>query len=157
MSEIKYFGSFSDNLERDCELVHKIFNNEIYLDIDRLKSALMEISQIYIEYGVVYTLVAKSDYFKIHRPDFLDLLTSIENKIDGDLDLAYDKYVEAMQKSVRTQLFDYFRQPGDLTLNTQFIEFIKALSPYELQIVKEISLENEIYELIILIDSVRNI
>lgn len=156
MKWIKYFESVTWRMELDCELVHKVFRDEIYLDIDELKSALMEISQIYMKYGVLYTLVAKSDYFKIHRPDYLDLLTSIENKIDGDLDLAYDKYVEAMQRSVRTQLFDYFRQPGDLTLNTQFIEFIKSLSPHELQIVKEISIENEIYELIIFIDSVRN-
>jgi len=157
MSEIKYFGSFSDNLERDCELVHKIFNNEIYLDIDELKKTLSEISQIYIQFGVVYTLVAKSDYFKIDKPDFLDLLESLENRIEGDLDLAYDRYVEAMQMSVRTTLFDYFEQPGDLTLNSEFIKFIKSLSPYGLEIVKEISIENEIYELIIFIDSVRNI
>lgn len=157
MRWIKYFESVNDSLELDCELVHKIFRDEIYSDIDRLKKTLSEISQIYIQFGVVYTLVAKSDYFKIVRRDFLDLLESLENRIEGDLDLAYDRYVEAMQMSVRTTLFDYFRQPGDLTLNSEFIKFIKSLSPYGLEIVKEISIENEIYELIIFIDSVRNI
>ena len=59
--------------------------------------------------------------------------------------------------SVRTTLFDYFEQPSDLTLNKEFIEFVKSLTPYGVEIVKEISIENEIYELIIFIDSVRNI
>lgn len=157
MKLIKYFESVNSSLEQECELVHMIFQHEIYLDVVKFIQILDKLSFDWMKFGVVYTLVAKSDYFKINRLDFLDLLESIENRIEGDLDPAYDRYVEAMQMSVRTTLFDYFEQPGDLTLNSEFIEFIKSLTPYGVEIVKNISIENEIYELIIFIDSVRNI
>lgn len=154
MKSIKYFESVTWSLELDCEVVHKIFNSELYLRFDDFLDQWCTIVNNDIKFGVLFTLVAKSDYYGIESEMFSDLLDRFSNSDISNQDQSYDNYVSFMTQSVRSRLFNFFMESEDLSTDTEFIDFIKSLSKSNLELVKQICIENEVYEVIIFINSI---
>lgn len=154
MKWIKHFESITGDIESDCEIAHGIFSKELYLTFSEFLDEWSKIVNSDIKFGVLLTLVVKGDDFGITGEMFSDLLHEFSKADIFNEDESYDNYISFMTGSVRSRLFDFFTESEDLSTDQDFIDFIKSLSQSNLELVNEICIENEVYEVVIFINSI---
>jgi len=140
----KYNESIIDKSELDdIKIVYDIFEHEIYNNIYSLKKALNNISDKKISLGLLVDLMVNKN---INISDWD--ITKLEEESGIKLLDAHDYYINKLNTDIRTILLNYLHSDGDLSKNTEFINWIKSLSKSEIQRIEEICVNMEIYELI---------
>lgn len=149
---MKYLKLFESFTQSEIDVIHNIFEQELYENIYSLKRELDKINDKKLKVGLLVDLAISKQY-NVDKEEVKHILADISDDID--LDIAYDYYWEIISSDVRTRLFQFFEEEGDLAENERFIQWLQSLSDSDEKRVKDICIEVEAYEVITFMNQVR--
>jgi len=155
MKYLKLFESFSQDIYDDITIIYEIFDEKSYENPYQLEKDISRISDPKLKLGIAIEFFAKSDEYGIEKEDLDDIMTDLHNKYDIDGNEAHDYYVDMLNEDIRSKFYEFIYSGTDLGENQEFIDWIKSLSDKDAKRIEEICIDQEIYELITFMRSLR--
>lgn len=139
-------------MKSDISTIRKIFKEEIYQSPIALLGEISKIKDKKLQLGLIVDLFVRKDQYEIENFDF-GLLTE-GHEMEQGLE-AHEYYIDKLNDSPVLTFSELIFKTQKVEENQDLINWIKSISEQEVKEVVEYCIEEEVYELITFIKSLR--
>lgn len=140
-------------MKTDIITILKIFREEIYNSPIALQNSISKIEDKQLQLGLIVDLISRKKEYEIENLDFGDITNDFD--MDKGFD-AHDYYINKLNQCSLLNFQELVFQELEVTENQNLIDFIKSVSKEDIEEITQYCIDEEAYELITFINSLRN-
>lgn len=133
---------------KDMEIVYDIFADKSWENVYHFRNEVSKISDKKLAIGLLVEFIRSDFDYDINQESVLDIMSNVLDGTDMCFVEASEYYIHNVREDVRTVLFDFLQEGGDIIHNHNLTNWVKSLSVNEIQILETYLVEKEMYEVI---------
>ena len=152
---MKYIKSFNESNHRnnDIEIIKKIIAEEIYHSPIAFNNIISKMKDDKLRLGLIAEFIGRREDYDIDESTIDEIVGDIE--LNDDLEDAHDYYIDVLNKSVVLKYYNLLSNIDEVSEDQEMINFIKTLTEEEFDEIIQFNIDNELYELIPFLKSLR--
>lgn len=149
---MKYLKSFNESYNKnDVDIIRQIFSEETYHSAIALTHVMSKIQDDKLRLGLMVDLMMKRKEYGIDDSVIKEVIEDFD--LENGLE-AHDYYIDTLNDTPVLK-FHGLITDGEISENPELVKFVKSLSDDEFEEIVQFCIENEIYEIIPFIKSLR--
>jgi hypothetical protein len=152
---MKYLKSFNESNHRnnDIEIIKKIFAEEIYHSPIAFNNIISKMKDDKLRLGLIAEFVCRGKDYDLDESTIDEIVGDVE--LNDDLEDAHDYYIDVLNNTVSLKYYNLLINSDEVSEDQEIINFIKTLTEEEFDEIIQFNIDNELYELIPFLKSLR--